>query len=71
MVTGYVAMAEFLMENEQFAKSQFYIEQAMLLAPSREGFQMLAKVCRLQGKEAEAQAAEAQLSRFTPPTPTK
>ena len=49
-VTGYAAMADFLMEQKQPAKAQWYVEQAIRIQPNPQGFELLAKVFRAQGK---------------------
>lgn len=56
-ITGYAAMADFLLERKQAAKAQWYVEQAIRIQPNPQGFELLAKVFRAQGKEDAAQAA--------------
>ncbi len=55
--TGFVAMAEFLLEQDEPAKAQWYATQAFGMRPSDEmAAALLRKTLQLQGKEAEAQA---------------
>lgn len=57
MVTGYAAMADFLLEQNQPAIAQWYVEQAIRIKPNKQGFQLLAKTLSAQGKEQEARTA--------------
>ncbi len=57
MVTGYAAMADFLLEQQQPSKAQWYVEQAIRLKPTRQGFELLAKTLSAQGKAEASQAA--------------
>ena len=57
MVTGYAAMADFLLEQQQPSKAQWYVEQAIRLKPTRQGFELLAKTLSAQGKADESRAA--------------
>lgn len=59
-VNGYVTMAEFLLEQGRPEDAEWYGRQATTLVPSPEGFQLLAKILRVQGRESEAQAVESQ-----------
>lgn len=58
MVTGYAAMADFLLEDGNPEKAQWYVEQAIALKPSSQGYNLLAKTLRAQGREEEANAVE-------------
>ena len=64
-VPAYAAMTDFLMEQKQPQRAQWYIEQALMLEPSPQGLQLLARTLRAQGKESEAQAVEQQLIEMT------
>lgn len=57
MVTGYAAMADFLLEQKHPIKAQWYVEQAIQLKPTSQGFELLAKTLAAQGKTAESTAA--------------
>lgn len=57
MVTGYAAMADFLLEQQQPGKAQWYVEQAIRLKPTPQGFELLAKTLSAQGKSDESRAA--------------
>lgn len=63
-VPAYAAMTDFLMERKQPQRAQWYIEQALSLEPSPQGFQLLARTLRAQGKEQEAQSVEQQVAEF-------
>lgn len=63
-VPAYVAMTDFLMEQKQPQRAQWYIEQALTMEPSPPGFQLLTRVLRAQGKEQEAQAIEQQVTEY-------
>lgn len=56
-VIGYSAMTDFLLEQKQPAKAQWYVEQALALKPSRQGYELLARTLQAQGKQSEAQQA--------------
>lgn len=57
MVKGYAAMTDFLMEQNKPAEAQWYVEQAIRLKPTAQGFELLAKTLDAQGKSQEAKAA--------------
>lgn len=57
--TGFVAMAEFLLEQNEAAKAEWYASQAFAMRPSDEmAAELLRQTLRLQGKAAEAQAVQ-------------
>lgn len=66
-VTGYAAMTDFLLEQQQPERAQWYIEYALKIKPSSQGYQLLAKTLRAQGKEPEAREAEKLANRKTEP----
>lgn len=57
-VTGYAAMAEFLLEDDQAEKALWYLRRAVRLKPSQEGFRLLARALRSLGREREALEVE-------------
>lgn len=57
MVTSYAAMADFQMEINQPQKAQWYVEQAVRLKPTSQGFKLLAKTLAAQGKVEESKLA--------------
>jgi predicted Zn-dependent protease len=57
-VIGFSVMTDFLLEQNQPARAQWYVEQALALKPSQQGFQLLAKTLRAQGKAQAANEAE-------------
>lgn len=65
-VTGYAAMTDFLLEQRRPEEAQWYIAHALQLKPSQTGYQLLAKTLRAQGKEVEAQQADAAGANLNP-----
>ncbi|MEM7475212.1 MAG: tetratricopeptide repeat protein [Planctomycetota bacterium] len=64
MVTGYAAMTDFLLEQNQPEKAVWYVQHAVKLKPSKQGFLLLARTLRAAGNESEAQVAEAQAAKL-------
>ncbi len=56
-ITGYSAMTDFLLEQGRPDKAQWYIEHALLMKPSPEGYRLLAKVLQARGLEQPASEA--------------
>lgn len=71
MVTGYAAMADFLLEQSQPSQAQWYVEQAIRIKPSRQGFELLARTLAEQGKLTESRAALEMSKLPEPSTPTE
>lgn len=57
-VTGYAAMTDFLNEQQKHEQALWYIEHAVALKPTKQGYALLASTLRQLGREADAQAAE-------------
>ncbi|MEC8554776.1 MAG: tetratricopeptide repeat protein [Planctomycetota bacterium] len=64
MVTGYAAMTDFLLEQNQPEKAIWYVNHALKLQPSKQGFLLLAKTFRAMGREVQAQKAESEAAKF-------
>lgn len=64
-VPAYAAMTDFLLEQNRPEDAQWYIEQAVQIEPSREGFRLLIRTLRVQGKEQQAQRIEEQIQQLS------
>ncbi|HBE68521.1 MAG TPA: hypothetical protein DDW52_10275 [Planctomycetaceae bacterium] len=62
--TSYIAMAEFLVEQKRAPEAEWYARRVVELDRSPEAYRLLARVHRLQGDEAAAQSAEAEISQM-------
>ena len=54
---GYIALAEFYHEGRMLSKARWYAQEVARRFPSPEGYQFLAKICRLMGDDASAAQA--------------
>ena len=57
-------MTDFFLEQNQPEKAIWYVNHALKLEPSKQGFLLLAKTFRAMGQEVQAQKAESEAARF-------
>ncbi len=63
--TSWSAMAEFLIERRRSAEAVWYIEQAIVRAPSRDAYWLLANALRASGQNDRAATADAKVQELT------
>ncbi len=63
--TSWSAMAEFLIERDRSTEAVWYIEQAIVRAPTRDAYLLLADALKVSGQNDRAVAAEAKAQELT------